>query len=166
MSAAAFRLTPLDITRVVIATDEQAAITAWASRHHWDVALDLDALRLTASTLHPATGQTVTFNGDFEGYPAQAPAWWCGTVPSDKASYPAPMATAVPGLQGSVFHPNPCICAPWNRLAYAAHQGPHSDWGTTTDWKQAAPTYTQAHTIPDMLAALRLHLQHSPGMQV
>lgn len=158
-------MTPPDITRVVIATDELAAITAWANRYQWTVVVDLDALRLTATAPHPKTGQLVTFHCDFEGYPAQAPAWWCGSAPSDKAGYPAPMNTAVPGLQGSIFHPNPCICAPWNRLAYSVHGGPHGDWGATTDWKQAAATSTQAHTLPDMLAALRLHLQHSPEMQ-
>jgi hypothetical protein len=68
-------------------------------------------------------------------------------------------------MQGLGWKIEPCICAPWNRLAYAVHGGPHNDWGTTTDWKQAAATSTQAHTLPDMLSALRLHLQYSPGMQ-
>lgn len=158
-------MTPIEITRAVIATDELVAITAWANRHHWDVALDLESLRLIAATPHPVTGDEIEFHGDFEGYPAQAPAWWCGSSPSDKTGYPGPATSPVAGLQGSIFHSNPCICAPWNRLAYAAHGGPHGDWGTTTDWKQAGAGYTQAHTIPDMLGALRLHLRHSPGMQ-
>ena len=158
-------MTPPDITRVVITTDELAAITSWATRSGWDVTVDLDALRLTATATHPVTSRAVVFHGDVEGYPTQAPAWWCGDSPSDKSGYPAPMTTATPKLQGSIFHPNPCICAPWNRLAYTVHGGPHGDWGSTTDWKQAAATSTQAHTLPDMLATLRLHLQHSPGMQ-
>lgn len=163
MSAAASDVTPSDITEAVIA-EEQAAITAWAARHGWDVELDLATATATAKALHPVTGKSVLFSADLSGYPAQAPAWWCGSSPSDRAGYPAPMAAPVPGLQGSIFHPNPVICAPWNRLAYAVHGGPHGDWGTPTDWRRAAPTSTQAHTIADMLAALRLHLQHSPGM--
>ena len=164
MSAAASDVTPSDITQAVIA-EERAAITAWATRHCWEVQLDLATATATATSVHPVTGQPVVFSADFEGYPAQAPAWWCGSSPSIKSDYPAPMATTVPGLQGSIFHPSPVICAPWNRLAYAVHGGPHNDWGIPTDWKQAAATSTQAHTIADMLAALRLHLQHSPGMQ-
>lgn len=159
-------MTPADVTREVVA-GELPAIASWADRHGWDVTFDAVALRVAARTKHPAasgptSGTTVVFHADVAGYPAHPPAWWCGSSPADRGGYPAP-GTA-PGVSGSVFHTQPCICAPWNRLAYAAHCGPHSDWQHLGEWKSTGMEYTQAHTLGDMLSTLRLHLQHSPGM--
>jgi hypothetical protein len=154
--------TSLDLTRVVLA-DERAAITAWASRHAWVIALDLDGLICTAKTTHP-NGQTVIFRADLSGYPVQPPAWWCGESRDDRSTFPGPPTAPPAGLPSSIFHPNAVICAPWNRLAYSIHGGPHNDWRELRDWKQAAPGSTRAHTVTDMLDALRLHLQYSPGM--
>jgi hypothetical protein len=80
--------------------------------------------------------------------------------------YPAAATGPVAnGPNGSIFQPNPTICAPWNRLAYQAHNGIHAtDWTSTADWKTTATDYTQAHTIADMLDTLRVHLRASPGM--
>ncbi|MFC0028006.1 hypothetical protein ACFFMM_00510 [Micromonospora chaiyaphumensis] len=67
-------------------------------------------------------------------------------------------------MPGSIFHPNRLICAPWNRLAYAEHGGPHPDWGALTNWKTAGAGYTKADTLADMLSQIHLHLTLSPGM--
>jgi hypothetical protein len=82
----------------------------------------------------------------------------------DSSYYPAPAShTLTNGPNGSIFHPNAVICAPWNRLAFQAHGGIHGDWTSTVDWKTTATQYTQAHTIGDMLSTLHLHLRASPG---
>ena len=114
-----------------------------------------------ATTAEAETAKPVVFHADLTGYPAHPPAWWCGSSPAERSGYPAPGTT--PGVSGSVFHNQPCICAPWNRLAYAENSGPHNDW-TLGAWKTSGTQYTQAHTVADMLSTLRLHLQHSPGM--
>lgn len=172
MSAAASDVTPAIITQALI-SHELPAITAWASRHDWEVTADSAALRLLATVSHPAYARadidgaaaaTVVFHADLAGYPAHPPAWWCGSSPADRQGYPAPGIT--PGVLGSIFHTQPCICAPWNRLAYAAYSGPHPDWTALGDWKSTALQYTQAQTVGDMLSTLRLHLQHSPGMML
>lgn len=156
-----------DLTEVVVAV-ELAAATAWASRHGWTLTYDASVKRGTATATHPVTGAPVEFNFDTTAYPdRQPPAWWCGSEQPDPRNYPAGPAETKPGFpNGSIFHGQPVICAPWNRLAYAqvVPGAPHSEW-TLASWKTMAPEYTQAHSIADMLAALDLHLGISPGMQ-
>jgi hypothetical protein len=157
----------LDVTEAVMEA-EQVAIAAWAESHNWDVTYDPATKRGSASTPHPALGTPVTFHFDTTGYPdRQPPAWWCGTDPADPKNYPRPAATTSPGQpNGSIFHGQPVICAPWNRLAYkqVIPDAPHGDW-TLGSWKTMAPEYTRAHTIADMLSALEFHLSYSDGMQ-
>ncbi len=164
MLAAGSEVVPLDVTQAVM-DGESAAIAAWADRHQWSIDSASDGSALIARASHPVTGNHVDFHADLTGYPAVPPAWTCQDEAgaSGSRAYPAPGTT--PAITGSIFHTLPVICAPWNRLAYVVHNGPHSDWGAPTEWKTAGPSYTQAHTIADMLAALRLHLLVSPGMQ-
>ena len=63
---------------------------------------------------------------------------------------------------GSIFHGNGLICAAWSRDAYGDRGGPHADWGAATKWQTAGRGYTQADTIPDMLARIYAELQSSP----
>jgi hypothetical protein len=144
---------------------EASAVTSLAARRGWAVVIDVDSLMLTATTTHPTCGAVVTFRADLSGYPALPPAWTChdATGASPRSAYPA--AGTRPCLNSSIFHSNPVICAPWNRLAYAEHAGPHGDWGGPANWKNVDTNLTQAQTLPDMLAALHLHLSASPGMQ-
>ena len=155
-----------------VMADELPAITAWAYRSGWAVMYDPVALKGRAEVWHPKQRHTkVLFWFDVEGYPdRQPPAWWCGgdglVVSKESQNYPRPPATPPPGPpNGSIFHPNPVICAPWNRLAYSVNGGPHGDWASLAAWKTNGVEYTQAHTIPDMLATLNLHLDRSDGMQ-
>jgi hypothetical protein len=67
-------------------------------------------------------------------------------------------------VPGSIFHPNRLICAPWNRLAYGEHGGPHADWGGQTSWTSVGAGYTKGDTLGDMLSQIALHLAVSPGM--
>jgi hypothetical protein len=155
---------PAEVTQAVL-SDEQPAIAAWAERHGWTLTIDPNEATVTATTTHPRTEQAVIFHADLSGYPAIPPAWTCrdnqGNSPA--AAYPLPGTSSA--LPTSIFHTQPVICAPWNRLAYATHGGPHGDWTAVTSWKTAAGEATQAHTIADMLSALRLHLSVSPGLQ-
>jgi hypothetical protein len=159
------------VTEAVMAS-ELPAVTAWASRSGWDVQYDAESFRGRALAPHPhVDGQVVVFWFAVDGYPnRQPPAWWCGgdgtVVSVNKADYPRPPTNPPAGPpEGSIFHTNPVICAPWNRLAYGVLQGPHSDWATLAAWKTYATDKTQAHTIADMLSALSIHLGRSDGMQ-
>lgn len=160
-----------EVTKAVMA-DELPAITAWTARNGWDLTYNSESFTGRALVAHPhMDDQSVVFWFAVDGYPnLQPPAWWCGgdgtAVSVNKADYPRPTAPPPPGPpNGSIFHGNPVICAPWNRLAYAAHGGPHPDWPTLAAWKTYGAGYTQAHTIPDMLSALSIHLDRCDGMQ-
>jgi hypothetical protein len=150
------------VTRAVLAA-ETAAITTWAARHGWDVRIDEDGLTLEAGTVHPASQATIVFHADLDGYPALPPAWTCRDSAGEVTPSAFPLPGTRPGVSGSIFHPGLVICAPWNRLAYATHGGPHNDWGDLTGWKTVSGGHSQAHTLPDMLTALALHLSVSPG---
>lgn len=162
----------ISVTQAVMAA-EMPAITAWAARNGWAADYDGAALKGCAVVQHPnVDGQVVKFWFDVEGYPnVQPPAWWCGgdgtAISTNKADYPrAPQNPPYPAIT-SIFHANPVICAPWNRLACAVHGGPHTvaDWPNLAGWKTTAPEHTQAHTVADMLSSLDLHLHFSDGMQ-
>jgi hypothetical protein len=159
------------VTEAVM-VDEMPAITAWAQRNGWIVTFDKTALKGRAEVQHPKMNRTIVFWFDVEGYPdRQPPAWWCGgdgeSVSKAPADYPHPPLTATPAGSpvGSIFHMNQVICAPWNRLAYGLHGGPHGDWASLAAWRTNAPGNTQANEIVDMLSQLALHLSFSDGMQ-
>lgn len=142
---------------------ETPAITGWASRHGWRIETDTASLTLDAAAVHPATQTAIVFHADLTGYPAVPPAWTCRSGTGETAPSAFPVAGSRNGIPGSVFHPNGVICAPWNRLAYAVHGGPHNEWGELTGWKTVPGDVTQAHTLADMLTALALHLSASPA---
>lgn len=150
------------ITRAVLAAETPAA-TAWANRHGWNIHTDATGPTLDASTAHPVTGTLIVFHADLSGYPTIPPAWTCQDAQGSAKPSVFPLPGSRPGLPGSIFHPQLVICAPWNRLAYAAHGGPHTDWVDLRGWKTVPGNPTQAHTLADMLATLALHLAASPG---
>ena len=155
---------PSAVTDAVMAV-ELPAITAWAARRGWDVDVDVKCRTVAAKTVHPKSGAVIVFHADLDEYPAIPPAWTCRDADGVVSLAAFPRPGQQPGVSGSIFHTNNVICAPWNRLAYAANGGPHGDWEDLTAWKNAAAGagYTQAHTIPDMLNTIRLHLVVSPG---
>lgn len=73
---------------------------------------------------------------------------------------------AYPQLSGnSIFHSNGVVCAHWNRLAYGANGGPHSDWGNgdPAAWQTTRPSETVALHVPDMLDRLVREVRSSRG---
>jgi hypothetical protein len=63
---------------------------------------------------------------------------------------------------GSIFHGSGVICAPFNRLAYGEHGGPHGDWGGPLSWLNVRG-HVRATALADMLALIIAHLNYSPG---
>lgn len=146
------------------AEEELGAARVWAERHGWILTWNPDELVLRAATYHEPARRLVEVVGALDGYRALPPAWRFvqpGTDAEDKGHYPAPGQGSVPS---SIFHSNPVICAPWNRLAYTEHGGPHGDWSGPAAWLQQVSGITVAHTLADMFSALDVHLRQSPGM--
>jgi len=155
---------PPSAVRAII-QNEWPGAQAWAERNGWTVDLDLDELRLRASTEHPAVRRPVEFVAYLGGYRALPPAWHVVVPGTDrdagKDDFPQPG-----GPGPSIFHGNLVLCAPWNRLAYKSvnPNGPHDDWGGPEGWLSVSGEHTRAHTLGDMLAAIDVFLQSSPGM--
>lgn len=155
---------PTAVTRAVVA-EEMVAVTAWAGRRPgWAPRFDDAELLLVVEGIHPVTQVPVRVIADLDGYRAVPPAWTFAAPPGSSAATPFPEPNTTPGGPGSIFHPNRIICAPWNRLAYAEHKGPHADWGGLANWTSAGGDVTKAHTLADMLDQIYLHLSLSKGM--
>lgn len=149
------------ITQAVLAA-EMPAIAAWVNRHSWEIRSDPAALTLDASTVHPVTATVIVFHAELSDYPTIPPAWTCRDAQGVVTPSVFPVGGSRPGGPGSIFHPQLVICAPWNRLAYAVHGGPHNDWVDLSGWKNVPGGHTQAHTLSDMLSTLAFHLAVSP----
>ena len=160
---------PTVITRVVV-TEELPAVLAWAAcRPGWAVEFDDPALHLNVTTTHPVSDTSLLIQADLQGYRAVPPAWRFLCPDTDEEAIttgPFPQAGTHRLIQGSIFHGNRVICAPWNRLAFKENGdgGLHQDWGGLTNWTDAAAGYTKADTLADMLSQIELHLSVSPGM--
>ncbi|OBK22992.1 hypothetical protein [Mycobacterium asiaticum] len=158
-------MTDPSVAQAVIDT-ERAAVVEWAARTGWEVGIDNCSAgqgpALQARIVHPITRAPIVFHAALQDYPVLPPAWTCrdrnGAVSA--AAFPLPGSGS--GLS-SIFHGALVICAPWNRLAYGAHGGPHRDWTDLTAWKGIGGNVSQAHTLGDMLATIALHLSVSPG---
>jgi hypothetical protein len=152
---------PVSAARASVEAELDAA-RVWAARHGWSITWDAEAMLLRAATYHPVARRLVELTGRTYGYRAIPPAWTFvrpGTEETCAEVFPA--GGAMPGL-GSIFHGNVVICAPWNRLAYSEHGGPHDNWFGPASWLQVREG-TIAYTIPDMLAIIDVHLRASPG---
>jgi hypothetical protein len=75
-----------------------------------------------------------------------------------------PKGGTLPGGVQSIFHSSGVICAPFNRLAFAEHAGPHGDWGGPANWLSVRRT-VRATNLAEMIAQIEAHLTSSPGWQ-
>jgi hypothetical protein len=153
-----------------VVAGELPAVLAWAAhRPGWTVQFDDPALHLNVNTVHPACGTALYIRADLRGYRAVPPGWRFLHPDLDAqptATHPFPQAGQHLRIQGSIFHGNRVICAPWNRSAYKenGNEGLHEDWGGLANWTNAAAGYTKADTLADMLDQIYQHLSASPGM--
>lgn len=154
-------LVPRAVSRAAVVA-EAPAVRAWAARKGWNLTINLRDLRLTARTHHPGDGGELILRADLIDYRLLPPAWmFVDARGNDRV--PSAWPSAGPVLGGSsIFHSVGVMCAPFNRLAYADHAGPHPDWGTASNWLNVAQG-ARAHTLADMLQVIRLHLVSSPG---
>lgn len=143
---------------------EEPALRSVAQRRGWAVSLDLEGLALSATIDHPVAGVgLLRLDADLDGYRAIPPAWRFVDPDTGEVSQRAfPKPGSGPQGSGSIFHPHPVICAPFNRLAYQDHGGPHPDWSGPANWVNVTG-HVFAHTLGEMLSVIDLHLRFSPG---
>jgi hypothetical protein len=154
-------MVPRDVTIATVEA-ELPAMRAYADRHSWAIDWRPDSLLLLADGAHP-DGSPLRLHADVEGYRAQPPAWRVIPPAAETPDpYRFPQAGTLPGGIGSICHSSKVFCAPFNRLAYKVHSGPHDDWGGPTAWLNVRGQ-VRATTLADMLATIVSHLHHSPG---
>lgn len=155
---------PRDLTLGLVEQEELEPARQWALRAGVELTWRPETLELRGVFRQRSSGELFYLFGNLEGYKAVPPAWeFCDEEwgsPGAKRNYPA--RATIDGV-GSIFHPNPVICAPFNRLAYQAHGGPHNDWGGPEQWLKAAPGYARADTLADMLALIARDMNYSNG---
>jgi hypothetical protein len=141
--------------------EEIGPALAWANRNDWYVSYDSESLLLVCCLTHAADGGPLKLVAELSDYRALPPIWRF-VDPSTNEPTPDAFPQGQPILgQSSIFHPQGLICAPWSRLAYAEHQGPHNDWGGPGNWL-AAPGGPFPTTLAEMLAMIDTHLSVSP----
>jgi hypothetical protein len=158
-------MVPLETT-IAVVEDELAALSAFAERRGWRVTWQEQSLKILAEGPHPADQSAVRIQADVTDYRSVPPAWTFLGLPLQSVEPPKPApfpkADTLPGGVGSIFHPNRLICAPFNRLAYSQHNGPHDNWGGPTGWMKVTG-HARADKLADMLAVILAHLRYSPG---
>lgn len=160
-------LVPLSGTRAYLARDgEIPGALRWAAHHgihiEWDESrLELRVWLVGQSAVRGATEDYLLL-GSFDDFPVLPPNWRFLDPRTElvvgRAAYPEPNMP-----QGSIFHPQGLICAPWSRASYAEFRGPHQDWTEPAKWRIVAPRNTQAPAIPDMLARIAAEVAASRG---
>lgn len=151
---------------VAIVTSELKGAHAWAGRHEVPLSWSSEKLQLEAILTQPETNEVFYLLGQFDNYREIAPAWSF----SDKAALESPAVqfypkVITPPFGGPIFiiSKTPVICVPFNRLAYAAHDGPHGDWGGPENWLSAGSGYVKADHIGDMLNVIHRDFIHTRG---
>ena len=148
---------PSVVTAVAIAS-ELPGVRAWAERHQ--IALDtrLLAERIIRVVLVQEDSGKFYLQGNFGDYKELPPIWdWRDETWSETDGlYLSPRSQGAPfGSSMFIQHNNRgLICAPFNRLAYGTHDGPHSNWGDPAQWTTVGPGYVRATTIGDMLQSI------------
>lgn len=149
--------------------DEIARALRWASHHHLEHTWNEDSLtfmvRLEGHANDAGDREAYLLTGIFDDYRVLPPTWRFldPRTGEDTGNTGFPHPGSFPG--GSVLHSNGVVCAAWNRLAFKTAENPtgvHEDWGDLAGWEKVGSTYTQARTIPDMLARLRAEVALSP----
>ncbi|MBX3352994.1 MAG: hypothetical protein KF684_08655 [Phycisphaeraceae bacterium] len=143
---------------------ELDALQGYCERHRWTLQWDPERQLLTFDRPSDLVGCAILrLTAEVEAYPLHPPAWRFWKVDGQgQAVSVFPSNRGSVGNDGSIFHPSRVICAPFNRLAYGTHQGPHPEWGMS-QWKDVRGV-ARATTLTEMLAIITAHLKASPGV--
>ena len=158
---------PAAVTDAAIG-DELPGAMAWAKRHN--VAMDTQFIAdriIRAVFVQPENGEKFYLRGAFEDYRAYPPIWeWYDeswTTTNDLHLSPQPGNSPIGSSIFIQHNGRGLICAPFNRLAYGEHNGPHTDWGNPAQWITAGQDYIHAITIGDMLNSILRDFRFSDG---
>lgn len=147
--------------------DELPGARAWAERRDAPLTWVPDLLELRVALSQPETRDLFYLQGRFDGYRELPPTWsftdvaW--TAPASLSLFPKVSSTPYGSPLFIMATSGPVICAPFNRLAYAVHGGPHGDW-TLAAWLAAGQAgQVRADCIGDMLSIIHRDFMLSRG---
>ena len=157
---------PERVTAAVLASELDAAYE-WARREQVELDCSLPEKLLRATFVRGGSSEYFYLRGRFDGYKGLPPIWqWCDASWSnagDRRFSPDPAQT-VHGSSMFLDHRGTAIiCAPFNRIAYAVHNGPHGDWGDLAHWMTAGRRVVYAVTIADMLHTIARDFRYTTG---
>lgn len=146
---------PDRVTTVALEGEFKAACE-WAKRERVQLDCDIPHRLLRAVFERADPADRFFLRGRFDSYKALPPIWeWCDASWSDAGNRTCSPDPASTDYGSSLFLDNgtsAIICAPFNRLAYSAHGGPHGDWGLA-DWMNVRGV-VYAVTVADMLQTI------------
>jgi hypothetical protein len=127
--------------------DELTLAAPWAEAKGWDPKWDPAAMRLTVRLTSAIDREVYGLELMLDDYRSRPPFFEFVHPTTGERG----VARCYPKGGRGYFHTNPVICAPWNRKAYAAHGGPHSDWAME-NWATYRPHHTH---LGDMLVLIQ-----------
>lgn len=147
--------------------DELPGARTWAERHRVPLVWIPNDLEVRATVTHPETKEPFYLRGRFDGYKELPPIWTF----TDKEWAAPPTFALFPKVENSPFgatmfiaaNGGPVICAPFNRLAYHAHGGPHSDWSLAGWLAAGQANQVKAYYLGDMLQIIYRDVMLSRG---
>ena len=158
---------PPVVTDAAIASELPGAL-AWAQRHQ--IALDTRLLAeriIRVVLIQHDEGEKFYLQGNFDDYRELPPAWdwrdesWSKTGALHRS--PNPQSNQFGSPMFIQHNSQGIICAPFNRLAYGTHDGPHSNWGDPAQWMTAGAGYVHAVMIGDMLQSILRDFRDTKG---
>jgi hypothetical protein len=143
---------------LIVVDSELEGAASWAARHGAKIEWLPEALELRVTLLQPETSTRFFLRGRFRDYRALPPEWTFTDEKWGATGRPGDFPKGVRSSFGAtifIMHKESgVICAPFNRLAYTDHAGPHGNWGGPANWLNAGPSQVHADTIGDMLQAV------------
>lgn len=126
---------------------ELSEVSAWAQARRWGPQWDSEALRLALTLTSAVDGEVYRLQVAFNDYRARPPLFEFLHPETNEVG----TRRCYPKGGRGYFHPQPVVCAPWNRKAYGALGGPHSEW-VMDGWASQRPNHTR---LGDMLVLLQ-----------
>ena len=126
---------------------ELTEVQEWAARRGWALAWHPDRLLLEVSMRSAVDADVYELEVSLDDYRAKPPAFELKrTATGERGTH-----RCYPKGGLGYFHPQPVLCAPWNRKAYSALGGPHSDWAMA-QWATYRPNHSH---LGDILALIQ-----------
>ena len=157
---------PDHVTVAAFASELEPA-REWAKREQCQLECNLPEKVLRVTLVRDDSAERFYLRGRFDEYKALPPIWeWCDANWSNAGDRGLSPDAAQTSHGSSMFlnHRGAAIiCAPFNRLAYADHGGPHKNWGKLTHWMTVNRDVIYAVTIGDMLHAIARDFRYTSG---